>query len=74
MKSFIGVKILQAKSMNLGDYNRLKGWTIPDDENPLSEGYVVYYPDNYVSWSPKAAFENAYREITEGERKLAVKL
>ena len=61
MLSFIGVKIIKAKSMNLGDYNKMKGWAIPEDENPSDEGYVVYYSDDYVSWSPKEVFEEAYR-------------
>ena len=33
-------------------------------------GYEVTYPDGYVSWSPKVVFENAYREITESEKRL----
>ena len=31
-------------------------------------GYKVTYPDDYVSWSPKDVFENAYREVTNGEK------
>lgn len=34
------------------------------------DGYTVIYPDGYESWSPKATFETAYREITEGEKAL----
>jgi hypothetical protein len=33
------------------------------------EGYAVRYPDGYVSWSPKEAFEAAY-ELAEGEAQL----
>lgn len=35
-----------------------------------AEGYRVIYPDGYESWSPKASFEGAYREITEAEKQL----
>lgn len=31
------------------------------------EGYAVWYPDGYKSWSPKATFEEAYRPVTEIE-------
>jgi len=62
MKTYIGTKILQAEPMNLGDYNKFKGWIIPEDEDPLKEGYKVVYPDNYISWSPKEVFEESYRE------------
>ena len=45
MRQYIGTKIIQAEKQ-LYD-NR--------------EGYKVVYPDGYESWSPKAAFEEAYR-------------
>ena len=70
MKSYVGTKIIQAKPMNLGDYNKYRGWTIPD-EDPDREGYLVKYSDDYESWSPKEAFEIAYRPITSAEQKLA---
>jgi hypothetical protein len=60
MKSYLGVKILKAKPLNLGDYNKHRGWDIPVDEDPTREGYLVQYPDGYESWSPKEAFEAAY--------------
>ena len=41
---YIGVKIIE-------------GWEEEKDGKP---GYGVKYPDGYVSWSPKDAFENAY--------------
>jgi hypothetical protein len=34
------------------------------------EGYKVIYPDNYISWSPKAVFEEAYRLISPSEKNL----
>lgn len=63
MEKYLGVKLIEAEVMNLGDYNKFKGWTIPEDENPLREGYLVKYNDDYVSWSPREAFEEAYRPI-----------
>lgn len=60
MEKFIGIKKIEAEPMTRGDYNDLRGWTIPKDENPADEGYIVKYSDGYVSWSPKQAFEEAY--------------
>jgi hypothetical protein len=47
---------------------------LPDNENGADEGYLVEYEDGgvpndtrhegYISWSPKAQFENAYRNTT----------
>lgn len=73
MKEYIGTKTIKAKPMNRFDYNSLRGWTIPEDENGNDEGYLVEYLDggkpnhkdfdNYISWSPKDVFEKAYRPV-----------
>lgn len=49
MQKFIGTKIIHAEP------------SVKDGQ----EGYKVVYPDGYVSWSPKAVFERAYR-LTDG--------
>lgn len=70
MKQYIGTKEVQATPMNRGDYNALRGWQVPENENPADDGYLVVYPNGepnikefngYVSWSPKKQFEEAYR-------------
>ena len=66
LKSYIGVKEIDARQMNLGDYNRYRGWQILEDEDPEKEGYLVVYPDGYESWSPKQQFDDAYRRIDNG--------
>lgn len=61
MDKYIGTKKVEAEPMTRGDFNRAKGVDIPRSDAAFSEqGYLVRYPDGYVSWSPKAAFENAY--------------
>lgn len=62
--------MIEAEPMDLGDYNHLRGWEIPADENPLRQGYKVVYPDGYVSWSPKEVFEAAYHELISNDRSL----
>lgn len=72
MKTYIGTKIIQATPMNRADYNEYRGWPLPENENGADEGYLVEYTDGgkgndsrhygYISWSPKAQFEGAYRE------------
>ena len=68
MNKYIGTKLIEAKEMNLGDYNKLKGWSIPEKENPEKEGYLVKYSDSYVSWSPKEVFEKAYLEVLDNPK------
>ena len=69
----IGTKIVNMKPMTRGEYNAFRGWAVPADENPSDEGYLVEYLDGgapntphfagYVSWSPKAQADAAYRAI-----------
>lgn len=67
MKKYIGTKKLEAKEITRGEYNKYRGWTIPENENPNDEGYLIKYSDGYESWSPKKQFEEAYREYDESE-------
>ena len=67
MKKYIGTKMVEAEPMTRGDYNKYKGWNIATNGSSTDEGYLVKYPDNYISWSPKSAFDEAYSEIGENE-------
>lgn len=58
--------------MNRADYNQLRNWRVPADENPKDEGYLVIQPnqpsnsdlaEGYVSWSPKGIFEKTCLEL-----------
>jgi len=72
MKTYIGTKIINAQPMTRQAYNDLRGWAVPEDENPSDAGYLVEYLDGgaanvpgyagYVSWSPEGVFEKAYRK------------
>lgn len=72
MKHYIGTKLVNAKTMNRGEYNRYRGWQIPADENPEDEGYFVKYSDGYESWSPAKQFEEAYCECNNMTFGLAI--
>lgn len=65
MQKYLGVKEISAKPMNLGDYNKHKGWDIPADEDPAKEGFLVEYEGGYQSWTPKEPFDNSHRPIDE---------
>lgn len=82
MSAFVGTKIVLARPMTRGDYNALRGWTIPEDENPADAGYLVEYPGTvpevkgfagYISWSPQNVFEENHVQITEHPTNPAVK-
>lgn len=68
MKSYIGVKSVEAEPMNLADFKLdVKGEGMVPAEDEKQEGYLVVYPDGYKSWSPKDVFEKAYFEAAEGK-------
>lgn len=74
MKQYIGTKHIKAVAMNRLDYNVLRGWDLPADENGEDKGFLVEYLDGgqsnhpdyagYISWSPHEQFVNAYVDTT----------
>lgn len=74
MKKYIGTKMLHATPMTRGEYNKYRGWTIPENENPDEEGYIVTYEDGYESYSPKDVFEASYRECDSLTFGIAIEL
>lgn len=56
MPAYIGTKVVLAEP-------------VEKDGKP---GYAVTYEDGYVSWSPRATFERAYRLLTVMEASMAV--
>lgn len=71
MQLHIGTKQVTATPMNRLAYNEYRCWILPSDEDGADEGYLVEYLDGgkpnhqnhagYISWSPKAQFDAAYR-------------
>jgi Protein of unknown function (DUF2829) len=66
LKAYVGTKMVSAAPMNRGDYNTLRGWDIPADEDPKDEGYLVQFEDKHQNWQPKAHFEADFQLIKEG--------
>ena len=62
---YIGIKLVEAEPMTRGAYNEYRGWTIPENENPDDEGYLVKYSDGYESWCPKNQFEEFNTPVGE---------
>ncbi|TGK12843.1 hypothetical protein [Leptospira stimsonii] len=68
MKTYIGSKIIRAEEMSKNEFLRTEKRPEEFTELEVDEpGYRIFYPDNYVSWSPKAVFETAYREVSGSE-------
>jgi hypothetical protein len=76
MDLFVGMKIVKAEKMTLGEFEKMSGKKMFDNSNEKAEGYLVGYcnakdefngPEkdgcHYLSWSPADVFEAAYRKI-----------
>lgn len=72
---YTGTKTVEASPMTRGVYNEYRGWTLPLNENPDDQGYLVEYTDGgkandsrhagYISWSPKDVFERSYKPVID---------
>lgn len=70
MRSYIGTKIILAEEMTYAQFQeRYPGRIIGvQSETVPNSGYLVKYPDGYVSWSPANVFEQSYRLVSDEER------
>jgi len=70
MKQYIGTKMIQAEPATREEFAAVKRnaadqpGTLKKPIDPMEDGYMVIYPDGYISWSPKDVFNEAYREAT----------
>ena len=75
MQRYIGTKLIQATPMSRQAYNNYRGWSLPQNEDGNDPGYLVEYLDGgprndirhagYISWSPEAVFNQAYRAVDD---------
>ena len=76
MTPHIGTKHVNATPMTLGNYNIYRGWELPEDEEPSTEGFMVEYlgstdsnhksHSGYISWTPAEQFNNHYDDLSSG--------
>ncbi|HFC6388666.1 TPA: hypothetical protein ACFNMI_001758 [Neisseria bacilliformis] len=82
MKQYQIRNTVTAQPMTRGDYNNLRGWALPADEDPNEAGFLVINPsvsernlegyDGYVSWLPQEAFAELYRETDTWKQRLEI--
>ena len=66
---YVGIKLVKAKPMTLGEFKEHTSLTVNSNLPDEAEGFLVEYSrsepnsplyTNYVSWSPKGVFDEAY--------------
>lgn len=74
MKRFNALKKVNAKPMSRQEYNDLRGWDLPVNEDGSDEGYLtedINAPSNlegwdgYISWTPKTMFDDQFYEADD---------
>lgn len=60
MGKYVGCKLVEAEPC--------KAWKDAGGHKIGDDGYKVTYPDGYVSWSPKEAFEKYYMRVSEDNK------
>ena len=57
MKNYTSVKQVKAEPC--------KAWKVMGENKIGDDGYKIYYPDGYISWTPEAVFKKSYLEMME---------
>ncbi len=74
MQQFTAVKKVKAKPMTRQEYNDLRGWNLPADEDGSDDGYLTEDMngasnlegwDGFISWTPKEIFDDQFYEVDE---------
>lgn len=71
MKKFIGTKVIMAEPMTMTEAQNVLGREIKP-ATIEEDGYLVEYKDGYKSWSPKSAFDEAYKPAETFLDRLAI--
>jgi len=67
LRTYIGVKQIQAMPMCIGDFNRRKGVPTARGVQYRQPGYYIRDADGLESWSPVSIFETQHHEIKSGQ-------
>jgi hypothetical protein len=70
MPAYVGTKIVCAMPMTREAFSQRKLERDQGQGDQGEDGFLVVYPDGYESWSPKEAFEGAYRPVSPAEARL----
>ena len=64
LESYIGLKRVSAAPLTQNKWRVANGLALDLTQDDIN-GYVIQYPDGYVSWSPAHVFEEAYKRSGE---------
>ncbi|ATD40340.1 hypothetical protein [Aeromonas salmonicida] len=69
LKYFACLAKVHAKPMTRGEYNAMRGWSLPENENGQDPGYLVIHNkgalNEHQTWSPAHIFNASYEEVSQ---------
>lgn len=73
MNKYIGAKLIEAMPGTMAEAQAMKCGVPAEIQEKIfkesgtvnKDGYIVKYPDGYISWSPKDVFEKVYMQVQE---------
>lgn len=66
MQSYISSKLVKAKPMTRGEYNKYRGWEPPKGEDQTIDGYLVIQ-DAHETWIPGCVFKQYYLKVDDNK-------
>lgn len=67
-KKYIRCHLVEATPMTFGAYIKKCKLATAANKDPKEKGYIIKYPDGYVSWCPKAQFERQGFVLEDGTK------
>ncbi len=61
MKTFV-LQVQEITPMTRAEYNQLRGWELPANENGADTGFHLVYPNGHQNWFPEKQFNELYQE------------
>jgi len=66
-KDYTSCSNIRARPMSLGEYNKLQGWVIHEDQNPEEKGFLIAREDNSYTWEPNDIFLDTHEAQKNNE-------
>lgn len=66
MQNYISTKLVKAKPMTRGEYNKYRSWEAPKGEDQTIDGYLVIQ-GAHETWIPGCAFKQYYLKVDDNK-------
>lgn len=61
MRTFV-LQVQEITPMTRAEYNELRGWELPANEDGNDTGFHLVYPNGHQNWFPEKQFNELYQE------------